>query len=118
MNLDILYKDEHLIAINKPSGLLVHRSPIARDTSQFALQLLRNQIGKRVYPAHRLDRKTSGTLLFSLDKATDSKMQQLFATRQVRKVYLAILRGYTPQEGEIDYPLKKENGDIQDALTR
>lgn len=118
MTLDILYKDEHLIAVNKPSGLLVHRSPIANDTSLFALQLLRDQIGKRVYPAHRLDRKTSGTLLFSLDKATDSKMQPLFATRQIRKMYLAVLRGYTPEEGEIDYPLKKANGVMQDALTR
>lgn len=118
MMLDILYQDEHLIAVNKPSGLLVHRSSIASDASLFALQLLRDQIGKRVYPAHRLDRKTSGVLLFSLDKATDSGMQQLFAARQVHKVYLAILRGYVPGQGEIDYPLKKENGDMQEALTR
>lgn len=118
MALDILYKDEHLIAVNKPSGLLVHRSPIAHDASLFALQLLRDQIGKRVYPAHRLDRKTSGILLFSLDKATDSQMQQLFAARQIHKVYLAVLRGYAPQEGEIDYPLKMENGGMQEAFTR
>lgn len=118
MILDILYQDEHLIAINKPAGLLVHRSPIASDASLFALQLLRDRIGKRVYPAHRLDRKTSGILLFSLDKTTDSEMQQLFAARQTDKVYLAVLRGYAPPEGEIDYPLKKENGGIQDALTR
>ncbi|RQP11960.1 pseudouridine synthase [Parapedobacter defluvii] len=118
MVLDILYKDEHLIAVNKPAGLLVHRSSIANDASQFALQLLRDQIGQLVYPAHRLDRKTSGILLFSLDKASDSKMQQLFASRQTHKTYLAILRGYTPQKGEIDYPLKKENGSMQDALTR
>src|SRR5690606_34820896 len=110
MVLDILYKDEHLIAVNKPAGLLVHRSSIANDASQFALQLLRDQIGQLVYPAHRLDRKTSGILLFSLDKASDSKMQQLFASRQTHKTYLAILRGYTPQKGQIDYPLKKENG--------
>jgi len=118
MILDILYQDKHLIAVNKPPGLLVHRSSIANDAPLFALQLLRDQIGKRVYPAHRLDRKTSGILLFSLDKATDSKMQQLFADRQAHKIYLAILRGYTPQKGEIDYPLKKENGGIQEALTR
>jgi len=118
MALDIVYNDEHLIAVNKPPGLLVHRSSIANDTPLFALQLLRDQIGKRVYPAHRLDRKTSGILLFSLDKATDSKMQQLFAARQVHKVYLAILRGYAPEEGEINYPLKKENGSTQGALTR
>lgn len=118
MILDVLYQDEHLIAVNKPAGLLVHRSPIASDTSLFALQLLRDQIGKRVYPAHRLDRKTSGILLFSLDKVTDSEMQQLFAARRTDKAYLAVLRGFAPQDGEIDYPLKKENGGLQDAFTR
>ncbi len=118
MALDLLYQDEYLIAVNKPSGLLVHRSSIANDASLFALQLLRDQIGKRVYPAHRLDRKTSGILLFSLDKATDSKMQQQFATRQTHKEYLAVLRGYAPQEGLINYPLKRENGSMQDALTQ
>lgn len=118
MTLDVLYQDEYLIAVNKPPGLLVHRSLIANDVSLFALQLLRDQIGRPVYPAHRLDRKTSGTLLFSLDKTSDSKMQQLFAARQIQKTYLAILRGYSPEKGEIDYPLKKENGSMQDALTR
>lgn len=118
MILDIIYNDEYLIAVNKPPGLLVHRSSIANDVSLFALQLLRDQIGKLVYPAHRLDRKTSGVLLFSLDKTSDSKMQQLFAMRQAQKTYLAILRGYAPKEGEIDYPLKKESGAMQDALTR
>lgn len=118
MILDILHEDEHLIAVNKPHGLLVHRSSIASDAPEFALQLLRDQIGKPVYPAHRLDRKTGGILLFSLDKTCDSRMQQLFATRQTQKTYLAILRGYAPATGEIDYPLKKENGTLQDALTR
>lgn len=116
--LDVIYQDEHLIAVNKPPGLLVHRSSIANDVSLFAIQLLRDQIGRPVYPAHRLDRKTSGVLLFSLDKGSDSKMQQLFAARQTQKTYLAVLRGYSPEEGEIDYPLKKENGTMQDALTR
>ena len=57
--LEIIFEDEDLIAINKPHGLLVHKSSIAADTSEFALQLLRDQIGKKVYPAHRLDRKTA-----------------------------------------------------------
>ena len=61
--LEIIYRDEHLIAINKPHGLLVHRSPIAADASEFALQLLRDQIGQKVNPAHRIDRKTGGILL-------------------------------------------------------
>ncbi len=118
MVLDILHEDEHLVAVNKPHGLLVHRSSIASDASEFALQVLRDQLGKPVYPAHRLDRKTGGILLFSLDKACDSRMQQLFAARQTQKAYLAVLRGYAPAAGVIDYPLKKENGAVQDALTR
>jgi tRNA pseudouridine65 synthase len=66
--LEILYQDAHLVAINKPHGLLVHQSPIARDAEEFALQLLRDQLNQTVYPSHRLDRKTSGVLLFALDK--------------------------------------------------
>lgn len=115
--LEILYQDAHLIAINKPHGLLVHRSSIANDASEFALQLLRDQIGQPVYPAHRLDRKTGGILLFSLDKETDQKTQMLFQDKKIDKRYLAILRGYCPEEGTIDYPLLKENGTAQDAIT-
>lgn len=115
--LDILYQDEDLIAINKPHGLLVHRSSIAADTSEFALQLLRDQIQQTVYPVHRLDRKTSGILLFARNKEMDSLTQQLFADKKVTKIYWAIVRGYTDDQGTIDYPLRKENGTIQDAVT-
>lgn len=115
--LTVLYRDEHLIAINKPHGLLVHRSKIADDTDVFALQLLRDQIGQPVYPVHRLDRKTAGVLLFALDKETDISMQQQFMNKAVVKKYLAIVRGYTDPTGEIDYALRKENGTLQDAFT-
>lgn len=115
--LEILFEDEELIAINKPHGLLVHRSSIAADTSEFALQILRDQIGKTVYPAHRLDRKTAGVLLFSLNKEMDSCIQTAFSQNLIKKEYLAVVRGHTIPDGVIDYPLKKENGTIQDALT-
>lgn len=115
--LEIIYEDSYLIAINKPPGLLVHRSSIAADTSVFALQMLRDQIGKTVYPAHRLDRKTSGVLLFSLDKETDQCTQQLFAKKEIQKHYLAILRGYCAEQGTIDHPLLKDNGVSQEAVT-
>lgn len=115
--LEILFRDEYLIAINKPHGLLVHRSSIANDASEFALQLLRDQIGQPVYPAHRLDRKTGGILLFSLDKETDKRTQPLFQDKKMDKRYLSVLRGYCPEEGTIDYPLLKENGTSQDAIT-
>jgi tRNA pseudouridine65 synthase len=116
--LNILYQDDYLIAINKPHGLLVHRSSIAADAEEFALQILRDQIGKKVNPAHRIDRKTGGVLLFAFDKPTEIAMQQQFMENQVKKKYLAILRGYTPDSEEIDYPLRKENGTLQEAFTR
>lgn len=116
--LDILFHDDDLVAINKPHGLLVHRSSIAADAEEFALQVLRDQLGRHVFPAHRLDRKTGGVLLFALSKDAEKMMQQQFYENQVDKKYLAIVRGYTPVEEEIDYPLRKENGTLQEAFTK
>lgn len=117
MNLDILYQDEFLIAINKPHDLLVHRTNIAKDANLFALQILRNQLDKHVYPIHRLDRKTGGVLLFGLNEDILKTMQRQFAERKVFKKYLAIVRGFTKEEEIIDYPIKKENDLLQDAIT-
>ncbi len=90
--LEILYQDEYIIAINKPSGLLVHKSFYARDASVFAVQELRNQIGgQHVYPIQRLDRKTSGVLLFALDKESLKIMNDRFATREVAKFRFDVL---------------------------
>lgn len=115
--LEIVHQDADLVLINKPHGLLVHQSPIARDAEEFALQLLRNQLGQNVWPAHRLDRKTSGLLLFALNAETNQQLQALFRENKITKKYLAIVRGFAPDEGEIDYPLLKENGVLQDAFT-
>ncbi|WP_316821754.1 pseudouridine synthase [Pedobacter gandavensis] len=115
--LEIVYQDDYLIAINKPHGLLVHRSSIASDATEFALQMLRDQIDKYVSPVHRLDRKTSGLLLFAFDKETEIAMHQQFQQAKVEKKYLAILRGFAPDSAEIDYPLAKENGNMQEAFT-
>jgi tRNA pseudouridine65 synthase len=115
--LEIVYQDEHIIAINKPHGLLVHRSVIANDAREFALQMLRDQIGRRVSPVHRLDRKTGGLLLFAFEKDVEGLLHQQFREGQVLKKYLAVVRGYAPDQMDIDYPLVKENGAIQDAFT-
>ncbi len=117
MELEILYQDTSLVAINKPHGLLVHRTRIAADANMFALQILRDQLGMHVYPLHRIDRKTGGILLFGLNSEIDKSMQTAFAERKISKKYLAIVRGYTEDQGTIDYPLKKENGKIQEAET-
>ncbi len=111
--LDILYHDDHLVAINKPSGLLVHRSLIDARAQDFALQLTRDQIGQRVYPVHRLDRPTSGVLLFALSSEIARRLSEQFIDRQVHKQYLALVRGHVQDAGRIDYPLKEE----QDKLT-
>ncbi|MBO3697607.1 pseudouridine synthase [Roseivirga sp. E12] len=115
--LEILYQDDYLVAINKPHGLLVHRSHIATNTDTFAVQELRNQLDKHVYPAHRLDRKTSGVLLFALDKQVLPKLQVQFAEHSIEKTYWAILRGYTEETGTIDYALTNDKGKSQDAVT-
>lgn len=112
--LSILYQDDFLIAVDKPSGLLVHRSWIAREAQEFALQRVRDQINQRVYPVHRLDRPTSGILLFAKDPETARLMMPLFSGRQVEKTYHAVVRGYL-NDGTLDYPLQEELDKIADA---
>ena len=103
--LEILYRDDWLVAIHKPSGLLVHRSPIAAHEERFAVQLLRDQLGRRVYPAHRLDRGTSGVLLFALDREVARTLAQRFEAQAVDKRYLAVVRGHLPEHGVIEHAL-------------
>ncbi len=114
--LKIIYQDDHLVAVNKPSGLLVHRSMIDKHETRFALQLVRNQIGQRVYPVHRLDKPTSGVLLFALDSETARLMGEQFTADVVQKRYLAVVRGYSAEHDVIDYPLKQERDKMTDVL--
>lgn len=116
--LEILYQDEDLVAINKPHGLLVHRSPMAADVKEFAIQLLRDQIDQYVYPCHRLDRKTSGVLLFAKNKETQSQVNRYFQDKTIFKEYIAIVRGWTEDSININYPLTNEKGITQDAMTQ
>lgn len=114
--LEIIFENEVFIAINKPHGLLVHPSKIARDATEFAMQILRDQVGYKVYPCHRLDRKTSGLLLFAKSKEMDAPMQRLFQERAISKTYIAIVRGFTDAMGTIDHALKNSNK-TQEAST-
>jgi len=115
--LPIIYQDEYLVAISKPHGLLVHRSSIAANHEVFALQLLRDQIGQKVYPIHRLDSKTSGALLFALDPVTNAAVQNQFSNNQTQKMYHAIVRGYFPNEITVDHPVINARGKMKDAIT-
>ena len=102
----IIHEDEHLIAIHKPSGILVHRTRISEDTV-FVLQLLRDQVGYHIYPVHRLDRMTSGVLIFGKTKEAASSLSKLFREQEITKTYLAVVRGHLADTGTIDYPLAR-----------
>lgn len=122
-----IYRDPWLLAVHKPAGLLVHRSPIDKHETEFALQYARAlNGGEHVYPVHRLDRPTSGVLLFARDPDTARTVGQAMMAGEVNKTYLAVVRGWTPESGTIDHPLKDEPEDrrlrgteqpVRDALT-
>jgi tRNA pseudouridine65 synthase len=106
----ILYRDEHLVAVDKPPGLLVHRTRLAADEDDALLQRLRDALGRHVYTVHRLDRPTSGVVVFGLTPEAGHRLSLLFESRRVTKGYLAVVRGYLgtseAPDGVIDYPLR------------
>jgi tRNA pseudouridine65 synthase len=112
--LEILYQDDYVVAVNKPSGLLVHKSLIDKHETRFALQLVRDQIGQHVYPLHRLDKPTSGILLFALDVKTAQIMAGQFADHSIEKEYVAVVRGFVEKAGEVNHPLKEKLDKIAD----
>ncbi|WP_222707263.1 pseudouridine synthase [Pontibacter qinzhouensis] len=121
MELELIYEDAHFVAINKPNGLLVHRTRIAEEKKEFALQLLRDQLGYRLYPLHRLDRGTSGVLLFAKSPESAAPLVKAFEEQQTDKTYYAIVRGYAPEGATIDNPIRPDkdhkNKAPQDAVT-
>jgi tRNA pseudouridine65 synthase len=119
-SIDILYEDADLLAANKPAGLLVHRSKIAIDESDFLLERLKEQAGANLFLAHRLDRATSGVLLLAKSREIAGELGRLFMARDVAKRYLAVVRGWPAAEGVVDYPLPgvREQGPRKPALTR
>jgi tRNA pseudouridine65 synthase len=114
--LQILYRDDDIVAVDKPAGMLVHRTAIAQGT-EFAVQTLRRQIGAWVQPVHRLDRPTSGVLLFALHKEATRRLTDAFTGRAVKKTYWAVVRGHPDAVGRVDHPLCREDGVLQEAQT-
>ncbi|APX94363.1 pseudouridylate synthase [Halomonas sp. 1513] len=108
--LPILYRDTALVVVAKPSGLLVHRTALARGETRFMVQTLRDQLGQRVYPVHRLDRPTSGVMVFALSAEIAAALAQAFTEQHVAKRYLAVVRGVGPSAERLDYPLREEDG--------
>lgn len=122
MDLPIIYQDERFIAINKPAGLLVHRSSMDVSETAFAVQQLRDQIERRVFPLHRLDKPTSGLLLFAFDNEAASLLSEQFSNHTISKAYLAIVRGHSPDHVHIDYPVKAQpdkhtKAEVQQGIT-
>lgn len=116
VELEILYQDENYVAINKPSGLLVHRSLLDKHETQFAMQMLRDQLGQHVFPVHRLDRPTSGVLLFALSSEAAADINQQFIDGTITKRYLALVRGFLNESVFVDKPLKEELDKIADKF--
>ncbi len=119
----ILYHDGDLIAVHKPSGQFVHATDLNRADTVPLLQEVRDAIGAWIYPIHRLDRATSGIVLFALSPEVAAAMSRRFSERLVQKRYLALVRGFCP-DCVIDRPLKRKDSSkrqtpaaAQDAVT-
>ena len=112
--LEIVFQDDYFVAVNKPAGMLVHRSWLDKHETQFVMQTLRDQIGQHVFPLHRLDKPTPGVLIFALSSEIASSVMPMFANHEMNKTYHAIVRGWIEQAGVLDYPLKVELDKIAD----
>lgn len=112
-DIEILYRDADVVAVNKPSGLAVHRG--WADDDAFAMTVVRDQLGQWVYPVHRLDRGASGVLLFGLSSEAARALCERFEQHQVEKRYVALVRGAPPEALVIDHALRPDNSDVPQA---
>ncbi|GAA6118058.1 pseudouridine synthase [Acidovorax sp. FG27] len=117
----ILWRDEHLVAVYKPAGWLVHRTGLDAGETRFVMQTLRDQLGRHVYPVHRLDKGTCGVLVMALHPDAARALSQAFERHAVRKDYLALVRGWAPTAMQVDHPLRPDDAPpdapVQDART-
>jgi len=118
-SIEIVFEDEYLVAVNKPNNFIIHESHYSRNIRETTLlQFIEQQMGYPVYPAHRLDRKTSGIIILLKDKQYVQQFQELFITKNIQKTYYAIVRGFSPDAGTIDTPVKNDDtGIYKEALT-
>ena len=105
----MLWQDEHLVAVYKPAGWLVHRTGLDAHETRFVVQTLRNQLGQHVYPAHRIDKGTCGLLLLALNPDVARTLALAFAGRVVTKRYLALVRGWPPTDCTVDHALRPDD---------
>ncbi len=112
----VLHRDDRLVAVDKPGGLLVHRSAEASDATAL-LQIVRDQIGAFLFPVHRIDRAASGIVLFALDKEAAAALQAGLIAPETEKTYLTLVRGSTEERFESRRQLHSESGRPQEAWT-
>ena len=120
MSLEIIFEDDYIICVNKPNNVLVHHAFLSRNVGDedSLLQLIEKEFGIKVYPVHRLDRKTSGLILLAKEKDYVSKFQELFTTKQIQKTYFGVVRGFSPETKTIDSPVKGRDANVhKEALT-
>ena len=120
MNLQVIYEDEWLLCVNKPNNMVVHHAYFSRNVADelSLLQYVENEKKFKVYPIHRLDRKTSGIILLAKQKEYVAMFQQLFETNSIEKTYFGVVRGFSPEKRIIDMPVKgKDKKEHKDAVT-
>ena len=108
MPLTVCFQDDALVVVDKPCGMLVHRSDIDAQETTFLLQTLRNQLNQSLFPVHRLDKATSGLVIFAFNRDVARTLSQAFEHGEVTKTYEAFVRGHTPQRLHIDHALRDE----------
>jgi tRNA pseudouridine65 synthase len=121
MNLETIFEDEYLLCVSKPNNMLVHHAYHSRNVGDETslLQSIFDEKSLKVYPIHRLDRKTSGIILLAKQKEFVSKFQELFTSQEIKKTYYGIVRGYSPEVKIIDSPVKGRDATIhKEALTQ
>ena len=119
MAIEILYENDYIVVVNKPNDVLMYPSYYARNITDLTLvELLNDQLQFKVSPLHRLDRKTSGVVIFGKSSEAAKAFEKLFSNQQIEKHYIAIVRGFCSDEGVIDTPIKNnDTGVYKEALT-
>ncbi|MBT7817456.1 MAG: pseudouridine synthase [Polaribacter sp.] len=120
MSLEIIFEDEYLLCVTKPNNVLTHHAFHSRNVADedSLLQIIQKERGLKVYPVHRLDRKTSGIMMLAKETHFVSKFQELFTNKEIQKTYFGIVRGFSPETRTIDSPVKGRDGKIhKEALT-
>ncbi len=110
--LPIVWQDDACVVLIKPAGWLVHRTGLDAGETRFVVQTLRDQLDRKVYPVHRLDKGTSGVMVMALTSEAASRMAQAFQSHVVHKRYLALVRGWAPEKVEVNHPLRPDDAPV------